>query len=212
MENNCLCKDKQYFVISRIACSRVVVFTLFLLSCMFITGYFLGKKTGMEFFSDKIAQDSFADQIYYSASTRYDSKLVENPEDGESDIIESSGHQDDSQAIPVELPEETIEANDTGTLLGDAALSVTPISISKLYQAQLLGGTLKNAEQFAQVLQSKGINARVIEKISNSLKNKKKITWYQVVLELDDKDRLEEMVAKIKRDEHLEKVSIIELL
>jgi hypothetical protein len=204
-KDSCLCNDDQYIVISRVNMSRIVLSSLIIVSALFVAGYFLGKKSGVELFSNKIVQESFADQIYYAASTRYEASYRDD--NVYNDSLETFP---DSKSVDMESPEECSEKEHI--VLEAAGAMENKNTQPTLYQAQLLGGTLKNAQAFALTLQRKGIDARVIERISNSLKNTKKVIWYQVVLELDDRKKLEQLVEMIKQSERIDKVSIIELL
>jgi len=54
--------------------SFVVAGGLFFSFIIFISGYFLGQKNAVERFSNKVEQESFADQLYSSMCTMHENK------------------------------------------------------------------------------------------------------------------------------------------
>ena len=63
-EPECYCSSNQGLFVPNRQLSFIVAGLLFLSFCVFMTGYFLGKKNVVEQFSEKIQQEAFADQVY----------------------------------------------------------------------------------------------------------------------------------------------------
>src|SRR5690348_9219941 len=65
-DNHCYCADNNGLFVSNRQLSAVVAGLLFLFFGCFIVGYFLGKRSSIEQFTQKMCQESFSDQIYTS--------------------------------------------------------------------------------------------------------------------------------------------------
>jgi len=160
----------------------------------FGAGYFWGEKKSAERFLQRIGQEAFADQVYSSVCSMYDSEneIEVRSENG------NEGYQEESdktqEVVKKEAQQEIIQE----------------INPKVAYYAQLVGfGTAKKAKQFVERLTRNGIVAHVRERKSKSARGKV-ILWYQVVSDpYTNKDALISLVEKIKHDEHLHDVRII---
>ncbi|HLX54292.1 MAG TPA: hypothetical protein VKR58_10140, partial [Aquella sp.] len=64
--NHCYCTDDRGLFVPNRQLSAAIAGLLFLFFSCFIVGYFLGKRSSVEQFTQKMCQESFSDQIYTS--------------------------------------------------------------------------------------------------------------------------------------------------
>ncbi len=198
--------EKGIFVTNR-HLSWIVSVILLLSFFVFMAGYFLGQKRGVEKFSTKIEQDSLADQIYSSMCALYDvnEELVDNSGDTAADAV-----QEMSEAQPV------LEKNDSAPLLAQGVMTdvIKDVTITQAgavsYCAQLLGcGSMKTAEQFIHRWHKKGVELEIRTRQSKSAKGKVQ-RWYQVVTaRYNNKEDLDALVRRIAPQERLQDVRIV---
>lgn len=177
---------------------------------VFISGYFLGQKRGVEKFSQKMDQENLADQIYSSMCALYDvnEELTSIDAEGESTETALSGEQE---------PEAVVEKSGSVAVAAHPespapqAQSVAAALVDEHgYCAQLIGfGSSKAAESFAAKLARKGIKVEVKKRQSKSAKGKSQ-NWYQVVTAVHaTKAELEKIVSRIKHEEKIHDVCIV---
>lgn len=198
------------------------------ISCIFLffsffTGYFLGQKRAIARFTHKLDQDSFADQIYAALCSMDESQELAQTDDAattDDDAVQVSASSEDQ--TPSEAPERIASthtepenaATDASELTTDqvetAALENNTQEVSTRYYAQLAGfGTAKAAQRWAHHLQKKGTPVFVKKRSSRSARGSL-ISWYQVVTErFQDKAKLEELVATIKKEEKISDVHLV---
>lgn len=70
--SQCVCDQNYSLRINARQLGLIVAGFLVVNSVAFVAGFFWGKKSVVEAFSQRIEQDSFADQIYYSMCSYYD--------------------------------------------------------------------------------------------------------------------------------------------
>lgn len=195
-ENACYCSTNQGLFIPNRQLSIVVAGFLFLCFCIFITGYFLGKKNVTEQSVQAMQQEAFADHIYSSVLTAQQDAESHNT----STLLVS-------QAPAVEIVEQIIMQNDT------LVAAVIPQNESSQpttqYYAQLIGfGTEKSAHVFVNKLAAKGIKTEIKKRVSKTVKGHTSY-WYQVVTPLySNKDELSQLVDKITKEENIKDASI----
>lgn len=190
-ENNpCRCMSNQGLFIPNRQLSAIIAALLFVLFCIFISGYFLGKKYAAEQFTAVIRQDSFADHIYTSVLSA--TEQAEN----NNDLLATAGH------ITTTTPEPLV-AQEPIASLSDLS------DVTQNYYAQLIGfGTEKAAQQFVLKLAAKGTVTEVKKRASKTVKGKTSY-WYQVVTPAyADKYELSTLVDKIAKEENLKDVCI----
>ena len=148
---------------------------------IFMAGYYWGKKSAVEQLAGQFEHDSFADKIYSSMCSLYETPEVE-PE------VELESESDK------ETPEET-----------------TQKSSEPLYYAQLIGfGSEKPAYDYVQKLRKYDIIATVVERVSTSPRGKLS-TWYQVITEPMDKNSLTALTERLVLQDRLTGIKIVEL-
>jgi cell division protein FtsN len=190
----CRCSSNQGLFVPNRQLSFIVAGLLFLAFCIFMTGYFLGKKTVVAQFTENLQQEAFTNQIYASVISvpQENKELVTNTLlVTEANIVELP-HQSINQDIPI--------AQETTTLQESTAAR---------YYAQLIGfGTEKAAQLFVKKLAVKGIETEIKKRVSKTVKGRTSY-WYQVVTTTyTNKDDLSELVNKIAKEENIKDASI----
>lgn len=136
---------------------------------VFISGYFLGQKKALTEFSQKVDQESLADQIYSSLCVLYDVKPEDSQDDQETVVADSQ------TSLPVEGSQETASSSE---VVESSEQETQP---TKHYYAKLSGfGTQKAALAFQKRLSEKDICVE-IKKIQSRTKKGRLVTWYQAI-------------------------------
>jgi|GEM_PF-1227146 len=173
-----------------------------------IAGYYWGKKRAYEEFLDTCYAESLSDKIAASLCSLYDAS---DDEDGDADAAEATGQDN---------PRETTEAQSEGPQAagqqqaeGRRAEGQAPQTIiedNELYFAELAGfGVLRTAKNYATRLADRGFKVKVLERASKSGRGKSR-TWYQVVTAPLGYEALQEVVDKIKSEDRLQGVVLVE--
>ncbi len=103
-----------------------------------------------------------------------------------------------------EVPSESSSQDEQNMIEQESIKSETP------YYAQLVGyGTEREAENYIKSLRARGIHAHVVEHSHKTKKGVKK--WYQVVTEPMEKERLINLVERLKKEDRLTGEKIFEL-
>ncbi len=194
--NACFCKDKKGFFITHRQASFISAITFLSIILIIILSYLWGQKHAIQEFTNKMVDDSFADKINYSYYSLYGNMPV-----NDNDVDESF----DSDEDFIEEPKP--EADVT-----EPISQVPEINNNKHYYAELVGfGNIKSAQQFYDRSIKKGQPVKIKTRQSKGSKGKV-VTWYQVVTEsFEDKLKLEALVNKIKKSEHLKNIKILEI-
>jgi hypothetical protein len=195
-ENACYCSTNQGLFVPNRQLSVVIAGFLFLCFCIFITGYFLGKKNVAEQSVQAMQQEAFADHIYSSVLTAEQKIESHNT----STLLAS-------QSPVIEIVEQLITQDDTQIAVVVPQNESTQRIIQ--YYAQLIGfGTEKSAHLFVNKLAAKGIQTEIKKRVSKTVKGKTSY-WYQVVTPLySNKDDLSQLVDKITKEENIKDASI----
>lgn len=191
-EPSCYCSSNQGLFVPNRQLSLIVAGMLFLGFCIFMTGYFLGKKNIAEQFSEKIQKEAFADQVYTTvlgSAQDSDQSSINTLLVTDVDIVESQQQSIDNEEMIIAETENEIP--------------------STLYYAQLIGfGTEKAAQLFVNKLASKGIDTEIKKRVSKTVKGRTSY-WYQVVTPAcSNKSDLVELVNKITKEENIKDASI----
>jgi len=187
---------------------------------VFISGYFFGKKKATEKFYNKVNQESFADNIYYSVCSMYDNQnscvKQESTEYGADDLGS------EKKAVVAEGAGSKIEGLSPSVSHSEKNFKKTNLEQEKIvadkkevthesFYAELIGyGTLRWANWFASRNEKRGFSLDVKRRKSTSAKGKT-VVWYQVVTEkFDNKADLIAYVDLIKEKEKLNDVRIVQ--
>lgn len=150
--------------------------------CLAVTvGYYWGKKKAYDEFLEGCRADSFNDKVAATLCALYDTGEDETPGNS-ADATEDTSTADQKVAGQQEVH----------------------------YFAELIGfGTLVQAKHYASQLKKKQVKAFVIEHKSRTARGKTR-TWYQVITAPMDYDSLQALVDRIKIEDHLQGVTIVE--
>jgi len=198
--NNCYCSNNNGLFIPNRQLSALIAGLLFLFFGCFIVGYFFGKQSYVEQFTQKMCQESFSDQIYSSAITANDFNGEER---------------DISKADTMAIAQETISAieNSSMSCLDNTDESEqhdnTVLESTVQFYAQLIGfGTEKAAQKFVQKLALRNIETLVKKRTSKTAKGRT-IYWYQVITPpYSNKETLTNLVNKLAKEERLSGIYI----
>jgi hypothetical protein len=148
-----------------------------------IVGYYWGKKAAYAEFLETCRSESFNDKVAATLCALYDT--------GNDEVAENSA---DAQE------ESTADTAGQGHKEGQEAQ----------YFAELIGfGTVQQAKYYANQLKNKKIKSYIIEHKSRTARGKTR-TWYQVLTAPMSYDALQVLVNRIKLEDHLQGVSIVE--
>ena len=200
LNDACHCVNNQGLFVPNRQLSALVAGLVFVLFCVFISGYFLGKKYAAEQFMQKMQASALDDTLY--VATLPASEVVQ----GDNDVLLVMNEENNS-TVDVLPHEELIPQEPVVTLNQD--IIVPDAQEQKRYYAQLIGfGTEKAAEQFVKKLSSNGIDTEVKKRVSKTVKGRTSY-WYQVVTAAyHNKDDLSRVVDKLVKDEKLKDVCI----
>ncbi|KIX85025.1 hypothetical protein J120_03675 [candidate division TM6 bacterium JCVI TM6SC1] len=165
-------------------------------SSLFLAGYFWGHKTALTTFTNKMEQDSLADQIYSSMCTLYDTNPQQNGAMAQAISQTDETQNSLSYAIPQAQP-------------ASHNIDTTTLAPSSSYHAQLVSFmSHKQAQAFARRLEKKGITVYIKKRTSKTARGIPKI-WYQVVTRnFQDKDALLALVETIQQHERISGIVI----
>ena len=198
-EQPCYCSSNQGLFVPNRQLSLIVAGMLFLAFCIFMTGYFLGKKTIAEQFSEKMQKEAFADQVYTTI-------LANAQEDGQANIntllVTDADIVEKSHIVEQTTDQEMLIAQEENS---DSHEIIQPT----FYYAQLIGfGTEKAAHLFVNKLALKGIDTEIKKRVSKTVKGRTSY-WYQVVTPAyANKNELTEVVNRIAKEENIKDASI----
>lgn len=152
-----------------------------------IVGYYWGKKRAYEEFLEGCRADSFNDKVAATLCALYDTGEDETPGNSADATEEGSA--------------EAVAADATDQKAGQQETQ---------YFAELIGfGTALQAKHYATQLKKKKVKAYVIEHKSRTARGKTR-TWYQVITAPMSYDVLQALVDRIKIEDHLQGVTIVE--
>lgn len=194
----CQCVENNGLFVPNRQLSGLVAGLLFLLFCTFMTGYFLGKKYGIEQFTQKMYNDSLDDDEALSIVVR-DTEVCVQDDHAHLPIIE--------QSIAPVLPNEVVAQHE---VVADVPQQTNALPVNdQKYYAQLIGfGTEKAAELFVKRVALQGITTEIKKRVSTTAKGRTSY-WYQVVTPAySNKDDLSIVVNQLVKAERLKDVCI----
>ncbi len=202
--------------------ASMLLFCLF----VFIVGFFLGKRSAIDDFSDKMGKQVLHDQIDFLLTTQ---SLQSSQQDEPTDSQTASEFSSASFDQPFDNPIINLQSQDNHTQ-GDHLVKVDPIialsadeivhdnvhqiekdvvSKSKLQYAQLIGfGTKKAAQGFVARLKKHNVPVILKTMMSKTASGKERV-WYQAITPTyESLQELQGQVAKVKRLEHIRDTDI----
>ena len=156
---SCYCSSNHGLFIASRQLSFIIAGLLFLTFFIFMTGYFLGKKSIVEQFSEQIQQEAFADQVYTSVLANAQENDPTSPSyEGQRQSITTqtlTAEAENNENISSSINQEIVVAQATEN-------ESSKIASTERYYAQLIGfGTEKAAQQFVKKLATKGIETEI---------------------------------------------------
>lgn len=177
----------------------ILIFSTFI----FIVGFFLGKRTVIEDYSQKVTQESLHDQIDFLLTTQ----SLESSQDLAEEIKKEAVDTIISNIMEDIVIDQDLLENDTKKTDSDKKVIVEK-PIAQSYQgpqyAQLIGFcTKKSAQSFVNRLKKHNIDV-ILHVMSSKTGSGKQKNWYQIVTpRYESHEALEKQIAKIKRLEHI---------
>lgn len=210
--------DQNGIYISRKQASVTAAVLVILAILLFIGGYFWGKQSSLDGFTQKTSQESFNDQVDYLLTMQSFAAKNGGIMPAELDDEKVSKVEGLLQSLPDALEERDTIKNDAQPVKYVAKPSVEkstePIlqKTIKLYPhyAILVGFSKKaSAEQFAQRLKQHHIPVIIKTKIGKSSSGKSQRTWYQVItMSYEFVQEVQQIIDKILEFENIKRSDI----
>lgn len=218
-QQQCVCSDPHYIVGERKALSHIVALALLIGFFIFVSGYFIGKRSASQEFLHQFEQESFADRISHSLHTQYSPQAAVLDSTKQTDAAaQPQAPQDVVPAKTGPTTQENAKAEKGAVVAPSTHEEAQPVVAEKVqqkipakvtYYAQLFGGTREAAQRFVDLLGQRGITTRMIKKSSKTAQSNM-VYWYQVETDrFADRAALEDLVSTIKRIAKLHDVKII---
>lgn len=201
--DQCECSKNNVVIIGMRSLSLLVSAVIVLCFFIFMTGYFLGKRSAYEDVAGVLVQDSLSDRVYASMCSIYgykDEKASAEEQELETEVAEADQEAETpATAEPATQPAEA-----------EVATQAAPAADAVHYYAQLAGfGSLQSAEQFARKLRKKNIKVSVAQRRSKSARGKT-VSWYQVVTgSYADRNQLDSLVSRLQKEEKLHDIRVL---
>jgi len=169
---------------------------------LFMAGYFVGKRGGVEEVTQRAECDSFADRIYTSFQDLHD-----NEWHGTASPVTLAELSQPSETSD-DMPETSLVAGRVAS--GIDALSEESIAESGSHYAQLAGfRTAKAATKLSTRLNDRGVPTEVKRRVSRTARGAEH-AWYQVVTTAyNDRGSLESVVDRVSREEKISGARIV---
>lgn len=214
-------------VISKRQASMMMASMLLFCLFVFIVGFFLGKRSAIDDFSDKMGKQALHDQIDFLLTTQsLQSSQQDEPTDHQttSEFSSASFDQPFDNPIIQLKPQDNYTPNDNHLVKVDPIIALPAdmshsenvdqiekdvVSKSKLQYAQLIGfGTKKAAQGFVARLKKHNVPVILKTVMSKTASGKERV-WYQAITPTyGSLQELQEQVAKVKRLEHIRDTDI----
>lgn len=183
----------------------VISFTFVIISILtFIVGYFWGKQSVIDGFTQKTSQESFNDKVDYLLTMQ--SFVAKNG----GQILESA--EEEKEAIePVQTETELIvEVKPIETIKKSEKIVSSSQKKTTMHFAALAGFGKKNqAQQMVDRLKQRNIDVLLKTRVSKSASGKASKTWYQVVTpKFDNLEDVHDLVDSILRSEKIKRSDI----
>jgi hypothetical protein len=197
----CHCNNSQGLFIPTRQLSALIAGILSISFCVFMTGYFLGKKVIAQQFT-QLAQKEYQDDAIALSTFASNNNDASNYQDNKKSLIVTAGNSGPEESDDNLISQESV-------ILANQDIIVTEKTDTAQYYAQLIGfGTEKAAQQFAKRTADRGIVTAVKKRISKTAKGRISY-WYQVVTTTyHNKNDLLSVVDRLSKEEKLKGVCI----
>lgn len=212
--------EQNLIYITKKQASVTVALLVFLSVLIFIAGYFWGKQSMLEEFTQKTSQESFNDQVDYlltmQSFTAKHGALPDRDESAENkekslESIPDALEENEKDEEVIKKPEAPIVLPNKKIITESKPSSVAvSIEQSKKHFAALAGfGKKTSAETMINRLKKHKIDLELKTKVSKSASGKGTRTWYQVVTKpYLDKDEVQRIVDRVVALEHIKRSDI----
>jgi len=214
-------QDQNGIYISKKQASITAALLVFLSILIFIAGYFWGKQSMLEEFTQKTSQESFNDQVDYlltmQSFTAKHGPLPEPTDDQEKNakILEAipdalEENQKEEEPVKPAQASVSIKPNKAAVESKVVVPVVTESNKTGKHFAALAGfGKKASADAMIQRLKKYKIDLELKTKVSKSASGKGTRTWYQVVTKTyPDRDDVQRIVDRVVALEHIKRTDV----
>ncbi|MBP6892350.1 hypothetical protein KBB68_02090 [Candidatus Babeliales bacterium] len=207
--------DQNGIYISKKQASVTAALLVVLGLLLFVGGYFWGKQSVIDGFTQKTSQESFNDQVDYLLTMQ--SFAAKNGGVMPEELISTESDKNNQQAQVEELLANLPDAVEENSMIKTDASKVKVEKVeatvdlkSGKYFAMLAGfGKKISAEQMVQRLKKRKIDVEIKVKSSKSASGKSRRAWYQVVTKsYDSVQDVQQIVDKILMFEKIKRTDI----
>ena len=213
--------DQNGIYITKKQASITAALLVFLTILIFIAGYFWGKQSMLEEFTQKTSQESFNDQLDYLL-TMQSFTAKHGPLSEPEEVQEKVDAQKALENIPDALEENDKEKEEEVVKPVDTHLAqknkketksqevkTQEVSQGKHFAALAGFGKKSSAEAMIQRLKKYKIDLELKTKVSKSASAKGTRTWYQVITKkYQDKEEVQRLVDRVVALEHIKKSDV----
>jgi hypothetical protein len=205
--NSFMSSDKDQIVLSRRQASMIMASMVIVSLFIFITGYFLGKRTVIHDFSSNVTQSALHDQIDYLLTTQslQSSKDDETSSDDEQELQEAESREEVIQ-LPTKIEGQKYENSHNSPALQDIKkeeIVHADVKSGSQYACLIGFGTKPAANAFVARLKKHHVSVILKTVISKTASGTTR-TWFQAITPTyDSAQELQAVVNKVKRLEHI---------
>ncbi len=219
LARNYMMPDQNEIYITKKQASITAALLVFLSILIFIAGYFWGKQSMLEEFTQKTSQESFNDQLDYLLTMQsFTAKHGPLP-----DVVEEQSKLDTQKILEnipdaleenqkeaeVVKPAENVVVSKNKKEIKPQAVNMQEAPQAKHFAALAGFGKKSSAEQMIQRLKKYKIDLELKTKVSKSASAKGTRTWYQVVTKnYADADEVARIVDRVVALEHIKKSDV----
>lgn len=201
--NSFMSSHKDQIVLSRRQASMIMASMVIVSLFIFITGYFLGKRTVIQDFSSNVTQSALHDQIDYLLTTQslQSSKDDEASLDDEQELQEAESREEVIQ-LPTKIDAPKHEIPAIQDIKKEEAIH-DDVKSGSQYACLIGFGTKPAANAFVARLKKHHVPVILKTVISKTASGKTR-TWFQAITPTyDSAQELQDVVNKVKRLEHI---------
>lgn len=210
--NSYMSSHKDQIILTQRQASMIMASMIIVSLFIFITGYFLGKRTVINDFSSQVTQTALHDQIDYlltsqslQSSKDDDASLQENQELDEVPhvhVAHQASVSSEKIQIDSDLSSSAVKNSEIASHKKDAVINNT-LQSDRQYACLIGFGTKTAANAFVARLKKHHISVILKTVISKTASGKTR-TWFQAITPTyDSAKELQDVVNKVKRLEHI---------
>lgn len=210
--NSYMSSHKDQIILTQRQASMIMASMIIVSLFIFITGYFLGKRTVINDFSSQVTQTALHDQIDYlltsqslQSSKDDDVSLQENQEPDEVPhvhVVNQASISSEKIQIDSDLSSSAVKNSEIASHKKDAVIT-NALQSDRQYACLIGFGTKTAANAFVARLKKHHISVILKTVISKTASGKTR-TWFQAITPTyDSAKELQDVVNKVKRLEHI---------